>query len=295
VALLYRGRNYAAQMAPKPPKCSERPRSRGAPLSRRITPRDGPPTPPNVRSAPAEAVALLYRGGNYGAPRWPPKPPKCSERPAEPWAPLCGGNYAPEMAPKPPKCSEPGGAGRSLSRRELRARDGPQPPKRSERPGGAVAVSTRLEYGAPRWPPNPPSVRSAPAEPGRSSIAAGITRPEMAPKPPKCSERPRRSRGVLYRGGNYAARDAPQTVVSVGLTTWASQARRLDVTRRMRQSIAATDPTTVPGPTGQVSSTTLQPVWGAISGRVIPRDRGAPRLRRGAPNTGGFGGHLGAA
>src|SRR5256885_7462038 len=53
----------------------------------------------------------------------------------------------------------------------------PQPPGLSSRPGDAVALLvnpcvTRPPslWGAPKWPPNPPDFRRAPATPGRSSL-----------------------------------------------------------------------------------------------------------------------------
>src|SRR5438046_6206072 len=44
-------------------------------------------------------------------------------------------------------------------------------------------------WGAPTWPPKPPNVRTAPAEPGRSSI--------MAPNPQR-SDRPGGAGALLY-------------------------------------------------------------------------------------------------
>ncbi len=41
--------------------------------------------------------------------------------------------------------------------------------------------------GAPKWPPNPPMLGSAPAQPWRSSVTH--ERPEMAPKPPSAQYR----------------------------------------------------------------------------------------------------------
>src|SRR6266404_9305664 len=57
---------------------------------------------------------------------------------------------------------------------------------RSAHPPGAARGVAKL--GAPKWPPKPPSLRSAPAQPGRSSIEHGG--PEMAPKPPNVRSGP---------------------------------------------------------------------------------------------------------
>src|SRR5438445_5295018 len=51
----------------------------------------------------------------------------------------------------------------------------PHTPQRSERPGKPVALlgggnTHRLTWGAPTWPPTPPSARSAPGNPWRSSV-----------------------------------------------------------------------------------------------------------------------------
>src|SRR2546421_4037766 len=57
-------------------------------------------------------------------------------------------------------------------------RRAPHPPKRSERPGEAVALlyqrhlQRHLDMGGLEGPPIPPNVRSAPAKPWRSSINA---------------------------------------------------------------------------------------------------------------------------
>src|SRR3989442_6460172 len=68
----------------------------------------------------------------------------------------------------------------------------PHTPQRSSRPGEPVALLDRAgavthRWGAPKWPPTPPSARRAPGNPWRSSIALarGLIGggPEMAPPP----------------------------------------------------------------------------------------------------------------
>ena len=66
----------------------------------------------------------------------------------------------------------------------------PHTPQRSQRPGKAVPLLYSPAHceGAPKWPPIPPSVRSGPAKPCRSTVKMGG--PEMAPQTPQRSERP---------------------------------------------------------------------------------------------------------
>src|SRR5213078_4106494 len=69
----------------------------------------------------------------------------------------------------------------------------PQTPTRSSRPGAAVA---RLGHprAAPNWPPKPPHVRRAPAQPWRASVTR--ERPRTGPPNPHTFVAPRRSRGA---------------------------------------------------------------------------------------------------
>src|SRR5256885_1652049 len=94
-----------------------------------------------------------------------------------------------------------------------------QTPQRASRPGEAVArldhrrrrwgpeMARQLWWGAPKWPPKPPSARRAPAKPWRASITVagdGAPRwaanygegPRAAPPPPPAFVAPRRSRGA---------------------------------------------------------------------------------------------------
>src|SRR5207253_5083584 len=66
--------------------------------------------------------------------------------------------------------------------------------------------------GAPRWPPNPPSLVAPPAEPGRASIQMGG--PDMAPKPPSL---------VAARRSRAAPRSQSQVL---GAPTWPPNAHR---------------------------------------------------------------------
>src|SRR5207249_3602659 len=70
---------------------------------------------------------------------------------------------------------------------------------------------TRSFLGARNGPPNPPNVRSAPGNPWRSSINALLSGgPEMAPKPPKRSERPGKPVALLdKRAPFWGPRDGP--------------------------------------------------------------------------------------
>src|SRR5207245_7504244 len=112
--------------------------------------------------------------GRDGAPTWPPSPQR-SERSGAAVALLRAWHWArwgPDMAPKPPTF----GALR-------RSRGAPQ----------GLALG---EMGAPTWGPQAPNVRSAPAQPWRSS-GPGTGRdggPDMARKPPTFGAA-RRSRG----------------------------------------------------------------------------------------------------
>ena len=57
-------------------------------------------------------------------------------------------------------------------------------------------ASERLKkWGAPKWPPKPPSVRSAPAQPGRSSKPPSV---RSAPAQPGRSSKPLDTRTGFY-------------------------------------------------------------------------------------------------
>src|SRR6266550_1145242 len=75
----------------------------------------------------------------------------------------------------------------------------PPYPQRSERPGAAVALLDPPAFGAPRrsrGAPRSPNVRSAPAQPWRSSIP-GVRQPRGRPP----GEDPVMSRSALIGGG----------------------------------------------------------------------------------------------
>src|SRR5438309_10931174 len=77
-------------------------------------------------------------------------------------------------------------------------RDGPQTPRRSSRPGEAVALLDRCTsrapvglHGGPEMAPKPPDVRSAPAQPWRfSGVVNVVPGLEMAPKAPDARRAP---------------------------------------------------------------------------------------------------------
>src|SRR2546429_4761750 len=93
-------------------------------------------------------------------------------------------------------------------------------PAEPSRTSGLTQDVSSFYAGSPRWPPTPPSVRSAPAKPGRSStLPDARTRPggavaylgadtgcliflrgepEMAPHTPQRSERPGEAGSLLY-------------------------------------------------------------------------------------------------
>src|SRR5207248_1595081 len=77
-------------------------------------------------------------------------------------------------------------------------RDGPQAPRRSSRPGGAVP----LLYHGREMAPKPPSVRRGPAEPCRSSLTRWG--PRDGPQAPKRSSRPGGAVPLLYHGREMA-------------------------------------------------------------------------------------------
>src|SRR5205807_6705137 len=59
------------------------------------------------------------------------------------------------------------------------------------------------KWGAPKWPPKPPNVRSAPAQPGRSSRRRQpMGAPKWPPKPPTFGA-PRHSRGAPLDGAAH--------------------------------------------------------------------------------------------
>src|SRR5437867_9361475 len=139
------------------------------------------------RASPGHSTEL-------GAPIWPPNPqtfaaPRRSRGAALEWFP----SWGPDMAPKPPNV-------RSAPAQPWRCsgvvpvvgpRYGPQTPKRSQRPGAAVALLwSGSRRGAPIWPPNPQTF----AAPRRSRGAAlewfPSWGPDMAPKPPNVRSAP---------------------------------------------------------------------------------------------------------
>src|SRR2546422_9913338 len=99
----------------------------------------------------------------------------------------------PEMAPQTPQRSaRPGTAVTRLDHALLDGpRNGPQTPQRSARPGAAV---TRLDHalldGPRHGPPNPPTLGTA--RRSRDAPRSRVTRwgPEMAPQPPNVRSGP---------------------------------------------------------------------------------------------------------
>src|SRR5438309_10987708 len=106
------------EMAPIPPYRSDRPggavavlfRARGEP-----GPRDGPPYPPIVRTAPAEPWRSSFVREDHGAPSWPPIPPYRSDRPGGAAAARVRAREprGPALAPRTPKPSGPPRGGRA--------------------------------------------------------------------------------------------------------------------------------------------------------------------------------------
>src|SRR5256886_17024363 len=100
----------------------------------------------------------------------------------------------------------------------------PHPPRRSEHPGAPVALldhprAHRSTWGAPRWPPTPPSARTRPGPAGaRLGLATGclIDRrgggpprpppPPPPPPPPGAAAPPSPARPPFSLGG---ARERP--------------------------------------------------------------------------------------
>src|SRR5207248_3734688 len=63
----------------------------------------------------------------------------------------------------------------SVSRSEVRGpRDGPPPAFVAPRVNRGAPRSRAQKYGAPTWPPTPPSARRAPAESWRSSVSRSV-------------------------------------------------------------------------------------------------------------------------
>src|SRR5439155_25738987 len=121
------------------------------------------PTPPSVRSAPAQP-GRSSKPPTFGAPRHSRVAPLSS----------LGG---PEMAPKPPTFGAPRRS-RVAPLSSLGAPKWPPNPQRSERPGEAVS----LLYPTPQRPSSP-GTRDAPRFPPRlSSWPRG--RPRVGPPPP---------------------------------------------------------------------------------------------------------------
>src|SRR5437763_15844315 len=85
----------------------------------------GPPSPPNVRRAPAEPWRSSI---NHGGPEMAPKPPNVRRAPAEPWRSSIN-HGGPEMAPKPPKRSTRAGGAVALLYKSWGPRDGPHAPQ----------------------------------------------------------------------------------------------------------------------------------------------------------------------
>src|SRR5882672_1570643 len=54
---------------------------------------------------------------------------------------------------------------------------------------GGPEMAPQRKWGAPKWPPKPPNVRSAPAQPGRSSNAPGTRGAPAKPWHPRYSDR----------------------------------------------------------------------------------------------------------
>src|SRR5437868_4048597 len=90
-------------------------------------------------------------------------------------------------------------------------RNGPQTPRRSDRPGEAVApLYFRLTAGAPRWPPNPhrsgrPGEAVAP-----SSFRLTAGGPRLAPQPPNVRAAPAEPwRPSLFQAAYFRLRPRP--------------------------------------------------------------------------------------
>src|SRR5437870_7736009 len=157
-----------------------------------------PHTPQRSEAPRRSRAAPRFGGGVPGAAKWPPHPPTLGSAPAEPgrssiwrWRPR-----GREMAPIPPNARKrPGGAGPllDLALASPGPRNGPHTPQRSEAPRRNRAAP-RFGVGVPgaaKWPPYPPTLGSAPAESGRSSIWRWRPRGrEMAPIPPNARKRP---------------------------------------------------------------------------------------------------------
>src|SRR2546426_4384836 len=157
---------------PIPPNARKRPGGAGPLLDFALAspgPRNGPPYPQRSEAPGRSRAAPRFRVGVPGATKWPPIPPNARKR--------------------------PGGAGPllDLALASPGPRNGPHTPQRSEAPRRSRAAP-RFGVGVPgaaKWPPYPPTLGSAPAESGRSSIWRWRPRGrEMAPIPPNARKRP---------------------------------------------------------------------------------------------------------
>src|SRR3989441_3595138 len=129
-------------MAPPPPNARQRPGKAVALLDSGRRPRNGPPTPQRSAAPRQSRGAPRLRAE---APKWPPHPPTLGSAPAKPWRSSTQGG-GPEMAPPPPNARQ--------------------------RPGKSRGAP-RLRAEAPKWPPHPPTLGSAPATPRRASTQGG--------------------------------------------------------------------------------------------------------------------------
>src|SRR5438105_11024334 len=81
------------------------------------------------------------------------------------------------MAPNPPHVrSAPAEPWRFSGVLNAGPRDGPQPPTRSQRPGGAVALLWSAQRRAPRWPPTPNTFAAPRRSRGASRRLRGVPR-----------------------------------------------------------------------------------------------------------------------
>src|SRR2546427_7732864 len=101
------------------------------------------------------------------------------------------------MAPTPPNARQRPGKAVALLDSGRRPRNGPHTPQRSAAPRQSRGAP-RLRAEAPKWPPHPPTLGSAPAKPWRSSTQGGG--PEMAPTPPNARQRPGKAVALLDSG-----------------------------------------------------------------------------------------------
>src|SRR5438132_3487316 len=95
------------------------------------------------------------------------------------------------MAPTPPSLGAPGAPGALLDLARLHAapRWPPHPPPHGAFRRTRGAPRSRAATRGPEMAPTPPAARSVPADPGRSSISRGYTRPRDGPHTPRRTER----------------------------------------------------------------------------------------------------------